>query len=173
MAPYLMYSLDFETMRQVMQEHQKTGFLYADAPSGVGRIHEPCRIEVTMKAGNVVSCSVIGNSGRSLTGKEAARELARLGELRWTFELQQQIVSQQMMKTQMTLAVPNSPFPLRTVQLEQRQMQDWPRMHRMVFALADGTKSVAKIAEVLSVSQSVVEKILRDLLAIGVITMRP
>lgn len=163
-----MYSLDFETMRQVMQEHQKTGFLYADAPAGVGRIHEPCRIEVAMKAGNVVSCSVIGNSGRSLTGKEATRELARQGELRWTFELQQQ-----MMKTQMTLAVPNSPFPLRTVQLEQRQMQDWPRMHRMVFALADGTKSVAKIAEVLSVSQSVVEKILRDLLAIGVITMRP
>jgi biotin operon repressor len=163
-----MYSLDFETMIQVMQAHQKTGFLYADVPSGVASLREPCRVEINIKAGNVISCSIIGNSGRHLTGKEATRELSRVGRLNWTFTPQEQIVTQPAPPI-----LTESFFPVRTVHLEQWQMRDWPRIHRMVFALADGTKSIAKIAEVLSVSQYFVEKTLRDLQSIGVIAMEP
>lgn len=163
-----MYSLDFETMMQVMREHQKTGFLYADVSSKIANMREPCYIEIVITEGAVISCAIVGNSGQRLTGKEAVRELSRLGQLRWTFTLNEKV------------AVPPTPpvqeevfLPSRTVYLEQWQMSDWSRMHRMVFALADGTKSITKIAEVLSASPSVISKILQDLQSINVVAMMP
>jgi Mn-dependent DtxR family transcriptional regulator len=48
-------------------------------------------------------------------------------------------------------------------------MRDFSRLHRVVFALADGTKNVAKIAEILSISPDIVEKTLGDLQSMGVI----
>lgn len=163
-----MYNLDFETMKQVMQEHQKTGYLYADVSSGVAGMQEPCRIEVNLQAGIVVSCSITGSSGRRLTDKDSAKKIARLGRLKWTFTPQEGV----------TLSSKSGPlpelaplFPQRTVHLEQWQLQSWPRMHRLVFALVDGTRSIDKIADVLSVSSDQVDKALRDLQSIGVVTL--
>lgn len=48
-------------------------------------------------------------------------------------------------------------------------MHNLSRLHRAVFALADGTKSAAKIAEMLSTSPDLVDKALSDLRSIGVI----
>jgi hypothetical protein len=162
-----MYTLDFETIRQVMQEHQKTGFLSAELPSGVPSLQEPCRIEINILAGAMASCAIISSSGSHITGKKAAEELSRLGRLRWTFMPNQEVVAPS------ASSVGDSLFPLRTVQLEQREMRSWQRMHRAVFALADGTKSVTKIAAILSTSPDLVDKALRDLQAIKVIVMRP
>ena len=175
MSPCLMYTLDFETIKQVMREHQKTGFLYADAPSGVNSLREPCRIEIKIMAGSVVSSTIVGSSGRRLTGKDADKELSRLGRIRWTFTPQQEVVTPQPAPPVITPAVPTdiSFLPRRSVQLEQWQMRSWPRMHRAVFALADGTKSVMKIAEILSAPPDQVVKTLRDLQSIGVVTMGP
>jgi hypothetical protein len=167
-----MYTLDFETIQQVMQEHQKTGFLFAELPSGVVGLRESCRVEIKIMAGSIASCAIVGKSGRRLTGKEAAQGLARLGRLRWTFTPQQEA------------PVPTAPlspipgevgiFPRRyVVYLDQRQMRTWSRMHRAVFSLADGTKSVVKIAEILSTSPDLVEKALRELQSIGVIILEP
>jgi hypothetical protein len=172
MSLSLMYTLDFETIKQVMQEHQKTGLLYADAPSGAASLREPCRIEINITAGAIASCSIVGNSGQRVTGKEAMQALPRLGRLRWTFVPQQQVVVQ---PASPVIAGPvETPFfPWRTAQVEQWQTRNWPRLHRTVFALVDGTKSVAKIAEILSTSPELVEKALHDLQSIGVITMGP
>ncbi len=171
MSPCLMYILDFETIRQVMQEHQKTGCLYAEVPSGVVSLREPCRIEINIMAGTIASCSIVGNSGGHLTGKEAAQELSRLGRLRWTFTPQQEVVAQPAPPA--AVPVEDSFFPLRAAHLEQQEMRSWPRMHRRVFVLADGTKSVTKIAVILSTSPDLVNKALRDLQSIGVIAMGP
>jgi hypothetical protein len=169
-----MYTLDFETIQQVMQEHQKTGFLFAELPSGVVGLRESCRVEIKIMAGSIASCAIVGKSGRRLTGKEAAQGLARLGRLRWTFTPQQEVPA---------LTAPLSPipgeatvavFPRRyVVYLDQQQMRTWSRMHRAVFSLADGTKSVVKIAEILSTSPDLVEKVLRELQSIGVIILEP
>lgn len=164
------YTLDFETIQQVMQEHQKTGFLFADLPSGVVGLREACRAEIKIMEGNIASCTIVGNSGRRLTGREAAQGLARLGRLRWTFTPQQDTAAQ----PAVSAPVPGglSAFPRRyVVYLNQQQMRNWPRMHRAVFALADGTKSVIKMAEILSTSPEIVEKVLRDLQSIGVIVI--
>jgi hypothetical protein len=166
-----MYILDFDTISQVMQEHKKSGFLYAEAPAGVVSLREPCRIEINIVAGVIVSCIIVGNSGRRFTGKECAQELSRLGQLRWTFTPQQEVVVQS--APPVALPVEDSFFPLRTVHLEQLEIRSWPRMHRAVFALADGTKSVTKISAILSTSPDLVNKALRDLQSIGVIARGP
>lgn len=170
-----MYTLDFETMRQVMQEHQKTGFLQADVPGGVMGLREPCRIEINILAGVLVSCAIVGASGRRLTGIEAARELARLERLRWTFTPQQEpsgkVVQQMPSAPQTQITADSALMPRRTMQLEQRQMHAWPRLHRGVFALADGNKSSMKMAEMLSTSPELVDQALRDLQSIGVIVI--
>lgn len=164
-----MYTLDFETMKQVMQEHQKTGILYADLPTGSAGINEPCRVEVKIMAGKVASCSIVTGSGRRLTEKESVQKLSRLGQLYWTFVPQQEVSDRPAFPASAQRVI----LPQRTVYLEQWQMRSWPRLHRSVFALADGTRSVPKIAGILSTSLDLVEKALSDLQSIGVIAMEP
>jgi hypothetical protein len=166
MSPYLMYILDFETIKQMMQSYRQTGFLSADVPSGVGSLREPCRIEINIMSGIIASCAIVGRSGRRLTGKEATRELSRLGRLSWTFTPQQEVV------TLPELPSEEISLPCRALLLEQKQMRNFSRFHRAVFALADGTKSSVKIAEMLSTSQDLVDKALSDLQSIGVIAFR-
>lgn len=167
-----MYNLDFETIKQVMQEHQKTGYLYADVLAGASGLSESGRIEVRLYAGSVVSCFIVGNSGKRLTEKESVKKIERMGRLKWTFTLQEEYAA---LPDPALLFVPEeiAVFPRRVVALEQWQMQSWPRLHRMVFALSDGTRSIPKIAEVLSVAPTQVENALRDLQSINVIAMMP
>ncbi|MBV9231220.1 MAG: hypothetical protein JOZ18_18055 [Chloroflexi bacterium] len=154
-----------------MQEHQKTGLLHADVPSGVASLREPCHVEISIMAGAIASCSIIGNSGRRVIEKKALQELSRLGRLRWTFTPQQEIVVQQVSPAPAPVEI--SLFPWRTAQVEQWQMRNWSRMHKAVFALADGTKNITKIAGILSTSPDMIDKVLGDLQKIGVITMGP
>ena len=165
-----MYNLDFETMKQVMRAHRKTGYLHADLPTGVPGMAEPCRIEVRLEAGAVVSCFIIGNiSGHRLSESESAKRIARFGRLKWTFTQEENDTSLMIMSPLIPVEVPT--YPRRVVNLEQSQMQTWSRMHRKVFALADGTRSVTKIVGILSTSPDIVEQVLRDLQSIGVIVM--
>jgi len=168
----LMYNLDFETIKQVMQEHQKTGYLYADVSAGISGLSEPGRIEVRLQVGVVVSCSIVGKSGKRLGEKESIKRVERMGHLKWTFTPQEE------QSIALDVPAPFVPeeialFPRRVAYLEQWQMQSWPRLHRMIFALSDGTRSVTKIAEVLSVAPEYVEAALRDLQSINVIAIRP
>jgi hypothetical protein len=166
----VVYTLDFETIQQVMQEHQKTGSLFAELSSGVVGLREPCRAEMKIMEGTITSCTIVGTSGRRLTGKEAKQGLARLGRLRWAFTPEIDPAPQ----PAVSVPVPGDPsaYPCRSVlSLDQQQMHNWSRLHRAVFALADGTKSVMKIAELLSTAPELVEKALRDLQSIDVITL--
>jgi hypothetical protein len=166
-----MYTLDFETMKQVMQEHQMTGSLTAEVATGVVGMHEPCRIEISIKEGTIISTAIIGStSGRTLTGKDVIKALSRLGRLRWDFAARQARTTQPLPPVAF-VPVEKVFVPQRIVILDQRQMQSWPRIHRVVFAMADGTKSTQKIAALLSTSQPIVDKVLSELQAIGVITI--
>lgn len=165
-----MYTLDFETIKQVMQEHQKTGILSADVPSGTASVKESCRVEIKLVSGTIVSCLIVGVSGRRVPEKTMTQELTQLGRLNWTFTPQLERIAPPVTP----VSPPAARFlPQRTAQIEQWQMNSWPRIHRLVFALADGTKSALKIAEILSVSSEVIDGALRDLQAIGVMAMIP
>lgn len=166
-----MYNLDFETMKHVMREHQKTGYLYADVPAGTVGLAEPCRIEVRLQAGTAISCCIVGSSGNRLNEKESIKKIDRMGRLKWTFMPQEESSA----SPDPSLFVPEeiAVFPRRVAFLEQWQMQSWPRLHRMIFALSDGTRSTVKIAEVLSVTIEQVDSALRDLQSINVIVLAP
>lgn len=152
-----------------MQAYQQTGLLSAEVPSGVGHLREPCRIEINVVSGLISSCAVVSSSGRYLTGKEATQELSRLGRLNWTFTpRKEEGVTPQPTPRNLVPEV-GYLFPRRIVYPEQNQMRNFPRLHRAVFALADGTKNTTKIAEILSLSPNIVEKALSDLRTMGVI----
>src|SRR5438105_210222 len=72
-------------MRQVMQKYKRTGYLQADLPSGVRGLRDSCRVEITLKAGEMVSCSITSSRGLLLTGDKAYQELTRQGRLHWNF----------------------------------------------------------------------------------------
>jgi hypothetical protein len=161
-------TLNFEMIRQVVQAHQKTGRLYADTPSGVLSLREPCRIEINLVAGSITSCAIIGKSGRRVEGKRAEQELERAGRLHWTFIPQEEKVVQPIAPIPSSREI--SFFPKRIVLVGQEQMRTWSRVHRRVFALSDGTKNVATISKILSVPLEQVQRALRDLQSLGVIS---
>ena len=157
------YRLDFETIRLVIQTHQSTGWLRTQVSEGVAGLPEECSVEIIILAGVISSCAIVSKSGEKITGQQATQVLSRLGKLCWTFTQEPEVVLS---------PADSSFFPRRTVQLKQEQMRTWSRVHKRVFALADGTKHVTKIAQILSTSPGQVERALRDLQSIGVVVMR-
>lgn len=155
-------------MRQILHAHRETGKLYADVPSGIAPIRGPCRIEIIINAGDIVSCIIVNKSGDRVAGNEAMQKLARLGRLNWTFTPQANPVA---LSAISTLAGEQSLIPRRTASTGQLQIRSWSRLHKLVFALADGTTSAAKIAETLSTTPELVNQALTDLQTIGVIVM--
>jgi hypothetical protein len=165
------FTLDFQTIQQVMQAHSRTGRLYAETPSGVAGLRGSCHIEIEVLQGKIISCTVINRSGQQVTGARAAAALSRLGRLRWTFTPEAEVAGPPVPPTLPPGKI--SFYPQRTMQVKQEQMYTWSRMHKGIFALADGTKSVAKIAEILSIPPHQVERALHDLQSAGVIEMIP
>jgi hypothetical protein len=163
-----MYTLDFNTIRQMMLAYHQTGLLTAEVPSGVMGLRGPCRIEVVLSEGRVTLCTLISVEGEWLKGKEAEQVVMTLGRLNWTFTAQAE-TKVESFTSQVAVTKPLPVVPYRLLMVRQEQMRDWPRLHRSVFALVDGTKDATKIAGMLSVSPNVVEKALNDLQSIGVI----
>jgi len=50
-------------------------------------------------------------------------------------------------------------------------MHPWQRMYKLVYALVDGSRSVAEIAKLLSTTPETIEGVLSDLRSIRVIVM--
>jgi hypothetical protein len=153
-----------------MQKHKKTGHLHADLPKGVPQLRGPCRAEITLKTGKIVSCSITSSRGSFLSGDKAYQELMRLGRLHWSFVSQMPSVAQpgglanQLEKKALSR-------PRRMVVLERWQMQSWPRIYQLVYGLVDGTRSVAEIAALLMTTAEAIEDVVRDLRSMRVIAM--
>lgn len=171
MKDTMMYNLDIDTMMQVMQIHQQTGVLQANVSPKAAGVKETGRIEVAISSGSMVSCTITYNSGRRLVGKKAHQELVGLGRLDWTFTPQLDLPIQSKPASHNSGANTLS-FPQRVASPAQQVMSSWPRMHRQVFALIDGTKSCTKIAEILSRPPSVIEQVLGDLQEMRVILFK-
>jgi hypothetical protein len=153
-----------------MRAHKKTGHLYADLPSGVPSLREPCRVEIALKEGNIVSCSIISNRSIFLTGDKAYQELIRMGPVRWTFVPQSPttlLAGSASRPVEKREAAP----PRRIGTVEQWQMRSWKRMHKLVYGLADGMRRVEEIAELLSTTPEAIKEVLHDLQSMHVITM--
>jgi hypothetical protein len=90
----VIYSIDLETMVQILQEHRQTGVLQAALPNGMAGLRERCRIEIDVVAGNIAACRIEDSSERIvLWGNDALREVHRLGVLDWNLTLQRETLS--------------------------------------------------------------------------------
>lgn len=129
-------------------------------------------MEIKIAEGALVSCLIVGKSGRYITGEEAIAALSRLGRLTWFFTPQQRTDTQPIaVLPQHLQQIDTQLIPRRIAYVDQEQMNTWPRLHRRVFVLADGSKSIAKIAGILSMSPEVIVQTINDLQSIGVMEM--
>lgn len=165
-----MYTLDLVTIMQIMQAHRKTGRLQADLPAGIPKLREPCRVEIALEAGNISSCAIISKRGSLLTRDEAYQKMVHLGRIRWTFVPQNSSVQ----PLESANRVPGKAVvsrPYRVGLIEQEQMRSWRLMHKMVYGLADGTRTIEEIAGLLSATPETIEGVLHDLQSMRVIAM--
>lgn len=181
-----MYSLDTETMLQLAQNYQQTGLFFADLPPGAAGTRFPCRASMNMLDGTLIDCRIETLNGRThLVGREALQELHRFGILEWNLSLPPD-TSTNSRTTSPTSIMPYSPrdlattdqptdgnmlIPTRTVNVSPGQMAEWPRLYRKVYFMVDGKNTVEKIADILSLPVVTVEKVIRDLSSMRVITI--
>ena len=184
------YSLDTETMLQLLRERRQTGILATDLPMGTAGTRGRLRAIVTITAGKIIDCRIEESNGQLwVVGEEALQELHRLGTLDWSLTLQQTnpklpAIQQTSPTLDTSPYLQNAPtpitgpirrdepqIPLRSMQVEVSQMTQWPRTHRMVYAMIDGKNTTKRIAELLSLQTTTLEQILRDLQNMRVITM--
>jgi len=192
-----MYTIDLATLLRLLQEFQRSGILTAELPSGVPGIKEPCHAWVELAEGKIISCHIKSRVGRNLlTGSQALSLLESLGTLDWSLEVVPRItqklpsvrvspvtqtlpamrvpsISQHLPAVQVSPIAISPPIPRRIAQIEQGELNLWPRTHRRVFALVDGSRNVNEIATMLSLTTGVegVMMVLRDLKAMGIIAV--
>ena len=137
----------------------------------------PLYIEITLTAGNISRCTLAESSGRSLKAEDAMQAISRLGQIRWTFIQRQEAVPlpapSVVTPGVLTVVAPDihTIIPRRITPVGKEQVSSWPRLHRAVFGLADGTKSVVRIAEILAIPPGPVNQVLRELQTIGIIVL--
>jgi hypothetical protein len=151
-------------MLHILRAHKLTGILHTEGRSNVLGSKSFYDVEVTLSDGDIVSCRVVDRKGRSqFAGADALQILSNMGILDWTLTTQ----SKEVLLTQPS----SSPLeiPYRTVAVEQHLLNRWPRLHRRVFALVDGTNTTQKIALVLSLPIEHIKEVLADLQAMNVI----
>lgn len=168
-----MYSLDTETMLHILREHRQTGHLQAKIPTGKAGIQEPCRVEMVINTGAIVSCAISSTrSTHHLIGEHALRVLSHAGRLNWIFT-SQSAHSPLIDHAVDIVSVKTYGVPHRLVEPQAAQLATWTFMQRKVFALIDGHKSIAQIAQMLSTSVQAVEQTCSELLAIHMIASKP
>ncbi len=170
-----MYHIDLTTILRIFA-HQN-GKLDTDVRHIPG-VKERCHARLILSNGKVVSCIVEGKSGVLFLGEDALHMLQRMGILEWTYTPETQNAPP--ISTQMSPAPPRSEriaenmlvlFPIRTRLIEPREFASWSRWQRFVYNLADGSKSVDDIAQVLYQPRERIQETLSELQRQGAITL--
>ncbi len=150
---------DLATLLHGLQETRQDWEVSIGPPEpGKAGAGEPWQAHLSFVAGSITTCVVQSRTdGRTLLSDgEALHWLASLGPLHWT-----------------RVALPSQAglqIPRRSARAE-REVMAWPRKHRYVFALVDGSRSAWQIAALLRLPPGAVEEILNELQAMGAIIM--
>jgi len=166
------YTLPVSAILQTLRDHNGITALFALLPCVPGDPQEAGQAILTLGQGRVYTCVIQTREGRTLAqGGEALKALEHLGSLSW----QVQGVSgcgEMGAMPERTGAARSSPYeqtpaqqvPRRLVaRLSPKQQQALSRRHRQVFALVDGTHSVASMASLLHLSPQEVAHLLHEL----------
>ena len=166
-----MYSNDLESLLQLLTG--RNGMLYLE-PSRDAETIEPWHASLLLAEGRVITCDLRNeaNDRILLSGVQAITWLANVGSLSW--RLEEPFHALRQLANPSTLPIQHmrqyeSLIPKRTVEGGQTMMISWSRRQRQVFALVDGMRSVEKIAALLRYPPELVEEVLNELQALGVI----
>lgn len=173
-----MYTIDLTTMLQLLHEFGKSGTLQAHLPMGVSGFKDDCYAAISVTCGDLTACHIKSSAGRIvLPNEQALQYLYSVGRLHWVFsERQEDPPSLSANFTQISTLSDTIPalLPRRTAEAAQMDISLWPRNHKRVFVLIDGTRTLEKIAAMLALyPQGVAEiqTILRDLQAAGLVVL--
>ena len=173
-----MYTIDLATMLRLLREFRRSGILQAELPSGLPRLKQACQVVIELSQGEVASCFVKNAGGRTLlANQEALRSVSTLEKLNWVFR-QSAVTGQESTPPQtvpfaqsptLPPPPPRSPVPRRLRYVSMTDTERWPLLHRQIFVLVDGRRSVEQIAATLAQPIYTIEGVLRDLRSIGII----
>ena len=170
---------DFGSLLWILDMSRQNGVVHVELPKAQRTEEgEPWLARLYLVEGHVVECHVHSQvDGRKLLSDgEAMHWLARWGQrqLAWSLEVftpRQTTPHPVLHPAPAGLLPPASQVkpPQRIVEAEQGVIRSWPRKHRQIFALVDGTRSVGQIAAMLKAPPAIVEEIVNDLQSLGVI----
>lgn len=171
----MQYLLDIETLLLFLSSRRQSGEVSTDLKRFPGIAYKgPCHAHITLIEGKVVSCIVQDQEGKILIdGESALQGLKGLGQLAWTWSTVS-LKSVPAAPAQRNPPDISSIIPRRIVPLEMIDRTTLPRRHWQILLLIDGSRTVARIASILSISPSSsdlqeVFRILQDLHQRGII----
>ena len=174
----MQYLLDIETLLLFLSSRRQSGEVSAELKRFPGIAYKgPCYAYITLIEGKVISCIVQDQEGTTLVnGETALRGLRAMGQLDWDW------ATTSLKSVVAPPAQENHPpdmfslIPRRIVPFEMIDRNTLPRRHWQVLLLIDGSRTVTRIASILSVSplpsdlQEVI-RILQDLQQRGIIVV--
>ncbi|MBA2285647.1 MAG: hypothetical protein H0W02_09200 [Ktedonobacteraceae bacterium] len=191
-----MYSIDLETIVQLLSEFRQSGTLSAELPQGLPGLKGRYLAWLELIEGNIVSCYIKDTAGGNiLSGEEALRVLYNIGKLDWITGpsltanpsprgQEQQSARSPSVDTWQTAsspampvyppAVSHPPIPRHVQQVSQQDLNQWPRKYRRIYSLVNGERDVSKIAAIISPSThnyKEVLEVLRELRAMKLIAL--
>ena len=151
----MQYLLDIETLLLFLSNRRQSGEVSTDLKRFPGIAYKgPCHAYITMKEGKVISSIVQDQEGRILVeGDRALQGLKGMGQLDWAWAT---------VSLKSVPAAPDQRNPpdmsslilRRIIPLEMIDRNTLPRRYWQILLLVDGSRTVARIASILSVSPS-------------------
>ena len=162
-----MYSLESDMMIQVIRQFGYSGDCHADIPPQGSLKHGAHAILVAHK-GMITSISIFSRNGKKqYHDKEALSVLSQSGVLDWTLVPSSTTPPVYSVTPSPPVRSPDAdsiiPLRLRRLPVNQSQIRAWSTLHRSVYALIDGTRSIEQIASLLSRRPTVIKQIIREL----------
>jgi hypothetical protein len=175
------YFLDSVTLLAILSRQKRSGTLSADhvyVPSVGGNIS----ISIVLEYGMIRDCLLFRKQNVLLHGKDAYYVVETLPALEWLWKplpaspapLSPPLsVTSPAEKGSEDLEKGGGDYPQRTAEAQNKDLlQRLSRRHRQALSLCDGTRSLSKIAAMLSISPQVLSSLLDDLKGWGCIRFR-
>lgn len=175
-----MFSVDYATLRQIIQQFMYTGVFQAHVTNS-RLLPEEGKIELQAKEGNVIACRFVTKQGLVHSWDRWETELARFGILNWDMTTSTQDMRQGLSplakppKQFSPASLPTgqrSPTPYHAVSLSPTQISQWPILYRQVYTLIDGRHQVSDIALMLRKSEREIKQIIDELIRLNLVAFR-
>jgi hypothetical protein len=176
-----MYSVDYSTLRQIIERFLYTGIFRARVVSSRSQPRDGY-IELQVREGIIQTCIFITTQGQVYKWDQWEIQLAQFGILNWELTSLQSLEPMPQAPSSTSPAhSQQSPageqkqslakIPCHATALSSSQLRQLPMLYRQVYSLIDGKRQCSDIAIMLHKSQQEIERIFSDLGQQGLIKL--